>query len=126
MTAIMIFSKGYLALLALRLIFVFARRGGGPRAHLCCTACVCGTVRARRGYVHPDEFFQSQEVMAVSVLGCAWRPVLLLSGTCTRLTHRNVGYIPWEFAGDSPARSVVPPYASRRGHSPPTMLHSLT
>jgi hypothetical protein len=43
------------------------------------------------GYLHPDELFQSQEVVASALLGVA-------------------GNIPWEFAGCStPHRSIVPP-----------------
>jgi phosphatidylinositol glycan class Z len=46
------------------------------------------------GYVHPDEWFQSNEVMASDVFGHSTR-------------------VPWEYAGDvAPARSVVSAYLS--------------
>lgn len=43
------------------------------------------------GYVHPDEYFQNQEVMGAWLLG------LDDSG------------VPWEFTATQPARSIVPP-----------------
>lgn len=45
------------------------------------------------GYVHPDEWFQSNEVTAANVFG-----------TETRL--------PWEYTADAPARSILGAYAS--------------
>jgi phosphatidylinositol glycan class Z len=42
------------------------------------------------GYVHPDEHFQSSEVVAKEVFGYST-------------------YIPWEFEQEYPCRSIVPP-----------------
>lgn len=71
-----------------------------------CIARVASAV-AGRGYVHPDEHFQSSEIAAADldfVAGCGG------GGQCTvneTLSWGSSYFIPWEFRGPNPIRSVT-------------------
>lgn len=56
------------------------------------------------GMVHPDEFFQSQEVMA--------RHVLAQSDSESDRTLRAQLFLPWEYQLPTPNRSMLFPYVS--------------
>jgi hypothetical protein len=70
------------------------------RAYLLLAALRAAASAALLGMIHPDEFFQSQEVMARHALEDQPRV-------------RRELFLPWEFRLPTPNRSVLFPYAPR-------------